>query len=837
LSCHEKTRTAIYNPSYAIGSRVLTAVSCVMIVLYMAWMLCVPALPVTDASEQLVAVPRWEYWLLQASAPSSLAWHWTGGFNPVMISDRVPVVLLALLWFSMASFTGGTILGFDTLTQILSKWQRRCLAIIAGHSFLAGLFLILGICLGTRSPLAFLMGVAGFNLLLRGLSHMSKRSLFLNENDAFDTISKVPSDSHALDTSDEKIADHSLSHSVFRRLIGLLILGSLWLALIQTYGSTIPTVDDEIRTSDWWLVQHSLQEDRIRFYPENMDANAPCGTSMPSLFGASVCLAILPSETEGLSPELASRKHMHQCILNGVLAGKLVSSLLCLTSLAFLGLYVYRQHGLLSGCTIVFLLLATPGIAELIRFGRPEALLGSYSIVQVILWANSRSCNQAALAGSRRIATSPAGWFVVAGTLLHGYGSAVLIGIPGLLLVLHEQLRRRWTQASPNSLSLHRHWYGNTATATLLLGALTIGLFPYARNLVAWGDPVAPWTVVAMHAMGLAPENQEAAQWSKRFAVPSETVWEHVSKAEESQFDTRKLESDAPKSSYRLANGIDGWNRLIWDSNVHGLLLIPFAILGLVVSRFGLAARSTEDTSKRGIVLAWVWSGAWIFVWWLLSRRLDRDWVGVLFLFSFPAALGIRWMMDRAWPYCLGGLLTIAMVWSVLVIPSWPTSDNRILMSIQSLDSTLVHAPPVSRSLAEAPMPEDVDSKSVIGTLNAFIEQELHMDCKSKLLLVGSNDDFGLLCDSAPFSSVFGLPDLDPGQQSTNQWMDSIRSAKVTHIALLWPEIIERDQKYGQKAEPSYREFLAEGMSRGWLAPLVLELNSSRAQLFRINRE
>ncbi|MFY7877204.1 MAG: hypothetical protein ACOVQM_17245, partial [Pirellula sp.] len=364
---------------------VLTAVSCVMIVLYMAWMLCVPALPVTDASEQLVAVPRWEYWLLQASALSSLAWHWTGGFNPVTISDRAPVFLLALLWFAMASLTGGAILRFDILTQSLSKWQKRCVAIIVGHSFLAGLFLILGSCLGTRSPLAFLMGVAGFNLLLRGLSHMSKRSLFQNENHAPETISKVPSDSNALDTSNEKLADHSLSHSVFRRLIGLLILGSLWLALIQTYGSTIPTVDEEVRTSDWWLVQHSLQEGRIRFYPENMDANAPCGTSIPSLFGASVCLTILPADTDGLSRELASRKHMHQCILIGVLAGKMIGSLLCLASLAFLGLYVNRQHGLLPACAIVFLLLATPGIAELIRFGRPEALLGAYSIVLVIL--------------------------------------------------------------------------------------------------------------------------------------------------------------------------------------------------------------------------------------------------------------------------------------------------------------------------------------------------------------------------------------------------------------------------------------------------------------------
>ena len=820
-----------------MGRRVLTAVSCVMIVLYMAWMLCVPALPVTDASGQLVAVPRWEYWLLQASAPSSLVWHWTGGFNPVMISDRVPVVLLALLWFSMASLTGGAILRLDTLTQILSKWQRRCLAIVVGHSFLAGLFLILGSCLGTRSPLAFLMGVVGFNLLLRGLANISKRSLFLNENYAPDTISKMPSVAHEFDTSNEKPADHSLSHSVFRRLIGLLILGSLWLALIQAYGSSIPTVDEEVRTSDWWLVQHSLQEGRIRFYPENMDANAPCGPSMPSLFGASVCLTILPAETEGPSSELALRKHMHQCNLIGVLAGKMIGSLLCLTSLVFLGLYVHRQHGLLPACAIVFLLLATPGIAELIRFGRPEALLGSYSIVLVILWANSRSCNQGVLAGSRQIATSPAWWFVVAGTLLLGYGSAVLIGIPGLLLVLHEQLRRRWTQESPNSPSPHRHWYGNAATATLLLGALTIGLFPYARNLVAWGDPVAPWTGVAMHAMGLAPENQEAAQWSKRFAVPSETVWEQVSKAEGSLFDARKPENDAPRSAYRLANGIDGWNRLIWDSNVHGLLLIPFAILGLVVSRFGLATRSTEDTSKWGIVLAWVWSGAWIFVWWLLSRRLDRDWVGVLFLFSFPAALGIRWMMDRAWPYCLGGMLTIAMVWSVLVIPSWPTSDNRILMSIQSLDSTLVHTPLVGRSPAEAPKPEDVDTKSVIGTLNALIEQELHMDSLSKLLLVGSNDDFGLLCDSAPFSSVFELPGTDPRQRSQPQWMDSLRSEKVTHIALLWPEIVQWDQKYGQKTESSYREFLAEGMSLGWLDPVVLELNSSRVQLFRVNQE
>ncbi len=808
-----------------------------MIVLYMAWMLCVPALPVTDASEQLVAVPRWEYWLLQASAPSSLAWHWTGGFNPVMINDRAPVVLLTLLWFAMASLTGGAILRFDTLTQSLSKWQRRCLAIIVGHDLLAGLFLILGTCLGTRSPLAFLMGVAGFNLLLRGLAHMSKRSHFQSHIHASDTMSKVPLDSHTLDASNEKLADHSLSHSVFRRLIGLLILGSLWLALIQTYGSTIPTVDEEVRTSDWWLVQHSVQEGRIRFYPENMDANAPCGTSMPSFFGASVCLAILPLENEGQSPELASRKHMHQCLLNGVLAGKLVDSLLCLASLAFLGLYVYRQHGLLPACAIVFLSLATPGIAELIRFGRPEALLGAYSIVLVILWAYTRSSNQVAPAGSCRIATSPAWWFVVAGTLLLGYGSAVLIGIPGLLLVLYEQLQKRRIQAPPSNPSLHRNGHGNAATAALLVGALTVGLFPYARNLVAWGDPVAPWSGVAMHALGLAPEDQEAAHWSKRFAVPSETVREQVSKAEGSQFDARKPESDAPRSAFRLANGIDGWNRLIWDSNVHGLLLIPFAILGLVVSRFGLAARSTEETSKWGIVLAVVWSGAWISLWWLLSRRLDRDWVGVLFLFSFPAALGIRWMMDRAWPYCLGGMLTTAIVWSVLVIPTWPTSDNRILMSIQSLDSTLAHAPPASRSPAEAPKPEDVDSKSVIGTLNALIEQELQMDSNSKLLLVGSNDDFGLLCDSAPFSPVFGLPGTDPRQRSQPQWLDSLRSKKVTHIALLWPEIIEWDQKYGLKTESSYREFLAEGMSLGWLDPIVLELNSSRVQLFRVNQE
>jgi hypothetical protein len=59
----------------------------------------------------------------------------------------------------------------------------------------------------------------------------------------------------------------------------------------------------------------------------------------------------------------------------------------------------------------------------------------------------------------------------------------------------------------------------------------------------------------------------------------------------------------------------------------------------------------------------------------------------------------------------------------------------------------------------------------------------------------------------------------------------------VTHIALLWPEIVEWDQKHGQKTESSYRVFLAEGMSLGWLDPVVLELNSSRVQLFRVNQE
>jgi len=803
-------------------------------------MLCVPALPVTDASEHLVAVPRSEYWLLQASAPSSLAWHWTGGFNPVVMIDRVHIVLLAALWVALSGFTGGAVLRFDALIQGLGLWQKRCLAILVGHSLLAGLYFMFGSCFGTRSPWGFLIFVTGFNLLLWRLQVVSNKSF------VFPMI-QVPNGSDLL--SSLKTADNSLSHSVFRRLIGVLFLCIVWLASIQTYGATIPTVDQDVRTSDWWLIHHSFKDNGIRFYSENMDANAPAGLSMPSLFFASVAYPLYSTEAGNVTESVASRKQLHQCLLSAAVAGKLVNALLCLFGVAFLGLYIKHRHGLLPSCVIAFLLLSTPGIAELTRFGRTEALLGAQCIVLIILWGYSNPTKHNHGQGMCRIRNSPAWWFMVAGTFISGYGCAILIGLPSFLLVLFEELRTRSHPSSPRLESQNRSEHGKVVKACLLVLAIAIGVFPYVRNTLAWGDPIVPWTRVALHSMGLGPLDNESAMWKTRFQVPSETVWEQVSLTRETGADSVDLGAVTSRSPYRYENILDGLNRLTWDSNVHGLLLIPFALLGVLVSRFGTGTRDrsrqpTDLSNGRGVqgsfdgvlMLSIMWAGFWILGWWLFSRRLERDWVGVFFLICFPAAWYVRWMMDRAWPIFLGGTLAVAIGWSVLVIPTWPTSDNRILMSIQSLDSTQVRT---STTGSESDQPERGSNiqANFIETLNSLIELEDKIDSRSRLLLVGSRDDFGILCDCIPFSMFDGNSQWPQSERGLKEWFDTIRLQEVTHVAFIWPEIIEFDQAYGQVREESYREIIAQGLSLDLLDPIVLEMDSSRAQLFRVKHE
>ena len=130
--------------------RILPTLVAVTFAFYLAWMLLVPSLPVADTMELQVAVSRAQYWLLQVTAPNSFAWHWTGGFRPVEVLDRIPIAMFAILWIAMCCLNGWSIIAFDNVTKRMGNWQKLCLAILVGQVVLSACCFLVGTALGTR---------------------------------------------------------------------------------------------------------------------------------------------------------------------------------------------------------------------------------------------------------------------------------------------------------------------------------------------------------------------------------------------------------------------------------------------------------------------------------------------------------------------------------------------------------------------------------------------------------------------------------------------------------------------------------------------------------------
>ena len=62
-----------------------------IVLAYVFAILASSCMPVADTTGEAQAIPRWEFWLIHASVPSAIWWQWTGGLQPITISDRVPI--------------------------------------------------------------------------------------------------------------------------------------------------------------------------------------------------------------------------------------------------------------------------------------------------------------------------------------------------------------------------------------------------------------------------------------------------------------------------------------------------------------------------------------------------------------------------------------------------------------------------------------------------------------------------------------------------------------------------------------------------------------------------
>lgn len=763
-----------------------------LVLCYVLGMLAVPCLPMTDAMEQPIAVSRLEFWLIHVSVPSAIWWRWTDGFQPIWFTDRLPVFVLASAWVITCWILGRLTLRCDPINTRLSATKRNCLALFIGHSWLALIVFLHGTFLGPQATLSLLLFISIVSATLWCIGN---------------TLSAASNLDPSLKTSQTQkssgVPDTSFETSIRRRMIGVLFLAIAWLSVVQFYGATVPTSDQELRNGNWWLANHALQDGQLHYRHDNLESNEPAGWTMPSL----ACVSILDSWSAGESESNENwkekRLERRGRLRLGVVSGKLIQAIMCVAAIFLLGVHLSERWGVLPSLFVTFLLIATPGIAELTRFGRTECLAGAWAIAMLCIWQTIRSESR----HGRPLGI--AWWMLFAGAFCSGYGTALLIGLPAIGLAVWNRFawRRHMQQfAQPN-------WEATPmpllAFRSLIVVAILAAGTYFIRNGLAVGDPIAPWSTIISQQIGRSPSTEFGRNWSNSHRVRSETILEASSE------NNVLHEQSVLNSPYRIANFLDGLSRLLWHSNVHGLMLVPFAVLGLTVS--------LTMPSYRIFGLSMVGYAFWVCLWWWFSPRFDRDWVGALFLLGWPAVSGVSWMMNQANRYWLALLVTIGISWSVVVIPIWPTSDSRLLVSMDSIQS-----------------PESVDSMESIPTdyvavLNRMLLKDQHLNRRSKLLLVGDNDDFDLLCPcitNGPFDRSVLDDCVDVGPKDR---LAALRLKGITHVVIVWSGIRERERDFPVKSEIKIRNLTNEMLSSSRLQAIPWDINSSQAELFRVS--
>ncbi len=769
-----------------------------IVLAYVLAMLAASCMPIADTTGAAQAIPRWEFWLLHASVPTAIWWQWTGGLQPITIFDRVPILIAAAIWLLVCRMLGNLIAHMDSVSCRLSKYEQIGISILVGQSALSALVFLHGSLFGTHSfGWLFVSGIIIAIALWRFCVCSSTESSHLEK------VHLRPA---------ETCPDVSFASSISRRMVGLLCLATVFLACIQVYGATIPTQDMSVREVQWWRAKHAILEGRIRWSVEHSNANAPDSFSMPALAFSCLLTTELLSNPPDPMDSIEFRERLNSRLRIGVLAGKTVSAILCMVGIFLASVHVGRRWGYLSGLFVGFLLVSTPGIAELTRLGRTEALTGIWSAALLVVWQASRN-------SSRSKTSLGLLWgFLVAGAFSSGYGSAVLVGLPAVVLWIWTRLQ--WQTGMTTEAQTWKRdgvWPRRLVTALKLACIFLAASAFYLRNAIASGDPIYPWGGVISQQLGLLNPSDMRDTLLHSHRVPSETLVESIADADAASSDSTPIVSKKAKSPYRLSNLLDGVSRLLWNSNGHGLMLVPFAIVGIV--------RANCWTNR----LAIMWFFYWVSIWWCLSTRFDRDWVGAMILLAWPAAAGANWLAMQARGYWMMTLVSIAITWSVVVIPILPTSDNRILVALQFLDrngSSFDGSNLKEAEVSRAPRVSD--------QLNLQLRREDGLTRRSKILLLGENDDFDFAADcvsNGPFDK--GLLDKALNLPATVVGA-SLRSNGISHMLIVWSGVQYREHLTGRAIESKYRSTIDKLLSDSQILPIPWEINSSQAELFRV---
>jgi hypothetical protein len=729
------------------------------------WMLAVPCMPVNDAAGNVIGIPRWEYWIIHVSVPSNIWWRWTGGLQPIEILDRLPIMGTAAAWLGL-SWAIGRLVARSRGTPALSPVLSHLVGTLAGHTLLGSWIFVHGWLFGCKSYWTLVLLGCGMLWLI---SLNGERKTPLPEN------SKPP-------------ADFSLSSSMRRRLVGLLLVTNVGLACIQVYGASIPTADRDLRANDWWLVKHVWEDGSLRYRDDHILSNAPSLNAMTGLGITSVLELFHAIRVADGASEMADHARQTDRYYHAVLATKVIYSVLVVLGIAIAGLFLSQRYGLLPGLMATFCLLATPGIAELVRLGRTDVMPGVFGIAWMV-------CMQSHVTTQR----SHRLWDVmsmclVAGSLASGYLGLLFVGIPTAVFALMEYFRNRERPTDAGAVPSIRMFHRQLATITSLL-VLVLGSIPYLRNAISTGDPIAPWSMAVLQQWRIVPPTEPIQRLHQSLHAWKE-VESHVWAVDESQVVSNVKTNQSWSGAWSLLH------RLVWASNAHGLLMVPLTVLGLGVWL------KHRPQSNLGQIAGWMFY--WLAAWWMVTPGWDRDCLGVCFLASWFVAFGGNWYLGERRALGLVLVAFIALVWSVVVIPIWPTSDQRILVGIQSM-----------RNKDRWQL---VEENHAIGRSTA----------RTKMLLIGDRDDFDekVMCLGQGEYEPSLWDQIDAGSAAARE--ELLRDHQITHLYVQWQSVRERDFLKNGETEVKVRRVLGEMQAEGQIQLVGSGNSPSPGDLFRV---
>jgi hypothetical protein len=218
----------------------------------------------------------------------------------------------------------------------------------------------------------------------------------------------------------------------------------------------------------------------------------------------------------------------------------------------------------------------------------------------------------------------------------------------------------------------------------------------------------------------------------------------------------------------------------------------------------------------------------------MLTPQQDRDWVLAVPLLAWPMASGVVWLRERGQGGLLLAIGIIALVWSVMVLNAWPTSDNRLLVPLASLSPVIANTDSGQGRGGET---ERVDLAPSVNRIWSGLGNEQKREA---WLFLGSADAFRWL----PAVDLCGSYDNHPWGELVEGWesrSDPVRASrdileqnKIGYVVLDWEGWKYRDRLLGTKSESKYRDAIRILQQAGAFRRVDWEFDSGRAECYEV---